>query len=106
MQALLKKIVIGRLIAQFVAAVPGSIQNHLNVAELVRVAISAATVGGGVLGTLSYFQSHLAGIVAAPDVALASAVLVLITESYRRLSHGQVLTVQKPAAPTPPPLTL
>jgi hypothetical protein len=73
----------------FFAAVPGALKDHLNTEELIRIAITVATTGGGVFGFLNAVLQHAPVVFPAPaDAALATALLAAILEAARRLRHG------------------
>lgn len=77
------------LIEDFFAPASGSLKNHLNVSELVRVLITSVLSGGGVLGFLGALLPSLGLIFPIPqDAALATGVLTAVSEIIRRLSHG------------------
>jgi len=88
MKAFLQNFVVTRLISQFVGQVPGAIQSHLNVSELLRIAFTTALATGSAAGVLPALLSQVGAFVAAPDVALATAILTTIIEVIRRLGHG------------------
>ena len=76
-------------VVSFFSAVPGTIKSHLNTEELLRIAVTALTAGGGVFGLLEAVMRSAGLIFPAPsDAALAAAVLTMILESHRRLQHG------------------
>ncbi len=76
-------------VSGFFSAVPGSLKGHLNTTELLRIAITALTAGGGILGILQMVLQNVGMIFPAPsDAALAGAVLTILIESLRRLNHG------------------
>jgi hypothetical protein len=80
-------------VGRFFAAVPGSIQGHLNSEELVRVLVTGLSAGGGVLGLLELIRADVGVLFPAPnDAALASAVLTILIEIRRRLTHGAGLS--------------
>ena len=83
---------IGQLVSSiqaFLSAVPGSLKNHLNAEELIRIATTALTAGGGVYGVLQAIILGAGTIFPAPgDAALAAALLTTILEVLRRLGHG------------------
>ena len=88
------KQILGSLLA-FFSEVPGSLKNHLNQDELGRVIIASLTAGGGIFGFLQLLVPEVAKLFPDPaDAALAGAVLTLILETRRRLSHGVELTGQ------------
>ncbi len=89
--SVLKKVLgfIVGVIGDFVGPAANSIKGHLNVVELIKVAISAVASGGGVLGILQAALPAIGLIFPLPqDAALAAAVLTAIGEVIRRLSHG------------------
>jgi hypothetical protein len=76
-------------IRRFFAAVPGSVHGHLNGAELLRIAATALSAGGGLLGVLEAVRLGVGAIFPAPaDAALAALILTTILETLRRLGHG------------------
>ena len=80
-------------LSRFFAEVPGSIQGHLNSEELVRVVVAGLSAGGGVLGCLEMIRSDAGVLFPAPnDAALATAVITVILEVRRRLTHGAKLS--------------
>lgn len=79
-----------RYLVCFFAAVPGAIKSHLNAEELVRIAVTALSAGGGVFGILEAVMRSVGLIFPAPsDAGLAAAILTMILESHRRLQHGR-----------------
>jgi hypothetical protein len=77
-------------IQHFFSEVPGSLKDHLNTTELIRIAVAALTAGGGVFGLLQAIETNVGLIFPSPaDTALASAILTLLLETMRRLGHGQ-----------------
>lgn len=84
-----------KAIRDFFGAVPGSLKNHLNSEELVRISIAALTAGGGVFGLLHAIMLGAGSIFLAPnDAAFAATVLAAVLEVFRRLGHGKELTSQ------------
>ena len=82
-------------LGRFFAAVPGSLKNHLNRVELIRISISSLTAGGGIFGFLELtFQSVGILFPSPADAALAGAVFTLILEARRRLSQGTEVSVR------------
>ena len=79
-------------LAGFFSAVPGSLKDHLNQDELIRIAVASVSAGGGIFGVLEMIL-HSAGILfpAPADAALATAILTMILETRRRLSQGTEL---------------
>jgi hypothetical protein len=99
--SMLKKIIgfVFGVIGDFVGPAANSIKGHLNIAELVKVAISAVAAGGGVMGILNAALPAIGLIFPLPqDAALASMILTAIGEVIRRLSHGT-----PPPSPSPVP---
>lgn len=88
------------LVKRFFAAAPGAIRDHLNVAEVLRVAVAALLAGGGVYGVLFAELSHLPQIVTPADAAAAAAVLTAISEIARRLGHGTLPPVPTKTYPS------
>lgn len=89
--------VIDRL-RRFFAEVPGSIQGHLNSEELVRVVVTGLSAGGGALGFLELIRADAGVLFPAPnDAALATAVLTVILEVRRRLTHGADVSKARPS---------
>ena len=87
------------IVRHFFAAVPGSLMDHLNSEELIRIAITALTAGGGVLGIFEGVLGGVARVFPAPaDAALAAALLTAILEVCRRLRHGEELVPRRAAA--------
>jgi hypothetical protein len=85
-------------VRRFFAAVPGSVANHLNTEELIRIALTALTAGGGVLGLFEAVLGSVAVVFPAPaDAALAAALLTVILEVCRRLRHGEALVARRVA---------
>lgn len=83
---------------RFFHAVPGSPRDHLNAEELVRVALTALTVGGGTFGVHDALLGYLGLTFPAPaDAALAVALMTGLLESGRRLSHGDPLPSSRSA---------
>lgn len=76
-----------------------SVRGYVNVTELVRVVVVATVAGGGILGALSAIEKDLPAIVSPDNVALMSAVVVLIEELIRRLRHGSPLVPGPQVAP-------
>lgn len=70
------------------AEAPGAIAGHVNTSELLRCVAAAALAGGGSLGAYQAVMKDLTHIVGPADFALASALLTLGLEVYRRLQHG------------------
>jgi hypothetical protein len=82
------------VIARFFAAAPGAIKNHLNTAELIRIAVTTLTAGGGIFSLLKAVEINAGQIFPSPaDAGLATAVLTLILEVFRRLDHGQNVAI-------------
>jgi hypothetical protein len=80
---------------RFFAEVPGSIRDHLNSEELLRITITALTAGGGVCGILEAILARTTVIFPAPaDAALAAALLAAILEANRRLRHGDEVVLR------------
>ncbi len=78
------RIVLGAVasIRKFLAAVPGSIKNHLNIEELARISIAALTAGGGFFGVLQAVVTGASTIFLSPgDAALAVALLTVVLEA-------------------------
>lgn len=72
--------------------VPGAIAQHLNVSELVRIAVTAAIMGGGgFAAVLPALVANVASFVTTQDVALVVAGLTFVSEAYRRFGHGDPL---------------
>lgn len=82
----------------FLGEVPGSIRDHLNTRELVRIALTSLAAGGGLLGLLQAVVLASGSIFPSPaDASLAAAVLTLILEACRRLDHGDPPSASRPA---------
>ena len=78
------------LIYEYFWNVPGSLQGHLNSAELARVSMVALTTGAGIFAALSAWTLERGSIIPSPaDAGLAVAVFTLILETRRRLGHGK-----------------
>lgn len=74
---------------RFFAAAPCSLKNHLNIQELSRITVTAMTAGGGAFAVIQAFVANAQTIFpAAPDAALAVAVMTSILEIHRRLGQG------------------
>lgn len=87
------------VIGDFIGPATNSIKGHLNIAELIKVGITAVASGGGVLGILQAALPAIGLIFPLPqDAALASMILTAIGEVIRRLSHGA-----SPPSPAPAP---
>lgn len=77
----------------YLGEVPNSLKGHLNKEELVRVAVTSLTAGGGICGLLEAIVLSVGLIFPAPtDAALAGAILAGILEVLRRLEHGRSLS--------------
>jgi hypothetical protein len=78
------------VVCRFWGTVPGSLRNHLNIEELGRITITSLTAGGGLFGLVQAL-TLTAGLIfpATADAALATAVMTMILETYRRLGQGQ-----------------
>lgn len=74
-------------VKSFVAAVPGALKGHLNTEEIGRIVVATA-VTAGVSAIPGALLASVGSIVAPGDVALATALVTLGTEAYRRLGHG------------------
>src|SRR4051794_28877150 len=82
--------------------VPKALAGHLNVQELLRIAVTAVVSGGGAAAILPAVLAHIDLVVAAPDVAVVTAGIAFLVEVVRRLQHGdQVITLGsgRPARP-------
>jgi hypothetical protein len=80
--------------SNFFAEVPGAIKGHLNIVELIRIAVMALAAGGGIFGLLQAIELNVGQIFPAPaDAGLASAVLTLLLEVLRRLGQGQHVAI-------------
>ncbi len=77
--------------------VPNAIKDHLNVEELVRIAVTSFISAGGSAAVLPALLAHVDLFVDPTDVGVVTAVLTLIIEIVRRLEHGTEL----PAAVKP-----
>lgn len=90
-------------LASFLSEVPGAIKDHLNVAEIERIAWTALTTGGA-SALLPALLSNVALVVQPQDAALATGLVTVIVEVARRLGHGTTLagsptlTAPRPAA--------
>jgi hypothetical protein len=88
---MLKSLLANRLVAYLVAQVgpvPGAIQSHLNVSELLRIALTALVMGGGSAAVLPALLGNLASFVNPLDVAMVTAWAAAFAETARRLGHG------------------
>jgi hypothetical protein len=80
---------LARSVRDFFRAAPNSLKDHLNQAELIRIAIASLGAGGGLFGLLQAIVLNLGSIFPAPgDAALAAVILTSILEVLRRLGHG------------------
>ena len=76
-------------LTRFFAEAPGSLKDHLNQEEVIRISVSSLTAGGGILGLFELVLRSSGTLFPAPaDAALATAILTLILETRRRLSQG------------------
>jgi len=82
-------------VKRFLGPVPGSIVKHLNAGEIARIAATAA-VTGGVSTVVPALVASIGLVVAPQDVALATAAVTVISETYRRLGHGSPAAVAGP----------
>lgn len=91
------------VVCRFWGTVPGSLKNHLNVEELGRITVTSLTAGGGLFGLIQALTLNAGAIFpASADAALATAVMTMILETYRRLRQGQALVVASHRTRTEP----
>ncbi len=80
----------------FFGEVPGSIKNHLNTEEIYRITVAALSSGAGFFGLFQAIMLHIGTIFPAPaDAAMASLILTVILETYRRLGQGSQPMLQR-----------
>ena len=84
----IKATLIIRSILSFLGTAPDALKGHLNLAELIRIAVTTAVAGGGAYEVFRALAESIDAWVAPGDVGLATAVCVLVLEVWRRLGQG------------------
>lgn len=84
----IKTAVIVRSILAFLGSAPDAIRGHLNVSELIRIAVATVLAGGGVYEVVRSLAASIEQWVAPGDAGLATAAFVLVLEIWRRLKQG------------------
>lgn len=75
----------------FAEAAPGALAGHLNLAEIQRIAFTTLLSSGSVAAIVPALLGAVGTVVAPQDVALATAVITIVSEVRRRLDHGVAL---------------
>lgn len=87
----------GACVVAWFGPASGAIRAHLNVAELLRIALTAAVTGGGLYGALEGIAASSGAVFPLPgEAALATTILTLVVEAWRRTRHGAPLPPPKP----------
>ena len=84
----IKALVIVRSILSFLGTAPDALKDHLNVAELIRIAVTTVLAGGGAYEVFRALAGSIDQWVAPGDVGLVTAICVLVLEVWRRLRQG------------------
>lgn len=75
-------------VGSFLSEAPGAVAGHLNVPEIKRIALTTVLSSGGVAAVAPALLASVGTVVAPQDAALATALVTVASEVYRRLPHG------------------